>query len=189
MRDLVYYVATTLDGFIAREDGSFNEFPWDEEFGAYLLEHFPETFPSHFRQDDAPNRRFDTVLMGRATWEVGEREGITSPYATLKQYLFSRTLERSPDEAVTLVSSEALDRVRELKEMDGKSIWLCGGSDLAGELHAAGLVDELILKVNPVVFGRGKPLFGRAVDADRLELRGLQRFGSGHVIMNYGVAT
>ncbi len=187
MRDLVYYVATTLDGFIAREDGSFHEFPWDGEFGAYLMEHFPETFPSHFRQDDAPNRRFDTVLMGRATWEVGQREGITSPYGTLKQYLFSRTLDRSPDEGVTLVATDALARVRELKEMGGQSIWLCGGSILAGELYAAGLIDELILKVNPIAFGRGKPLFGQAVDGDRLALTGLRRFDSGHVIMNYAV--
>jgi dihydrofolate reductase len=188
MRDVVYYVATTVDGFIARTDGSFGEFVWDEAFGSYLLESFPETFPAHLRQGDEPNRRFDTVLMGRATYEIGLREGVTSPYPTMDQYLFSRTLERSPD-AVTLVKSGAVDRVRELKGMEGKSIWLCGGSELAGALYAAGLIDELILKVSPVVFGEGKPLFGRAVDASRLVLGEVKSFESGHLLANYTVST
>lgn len=188
MRDVVYYVATTLDGFIARPDGSFNEFLWDEEFGAHLLECFPETFPAHLRQDREPNRRFDTVLMGRATYEVGLREGVTSPYPSLDQYLFSRTLEQSPDESVTLVTADALDRVRALKTMHGRSIWLCGGSVLAGDLYAADLIDEVILKVNPIVFGTGTPLFGRRVEADRLALREVKRFQSGHLIISYRVA-
>jgi len=187
MRDVVYYVATSLDGFIARPDGDFSDFPWEDEFGAYLLEHFPETFPAHLRTDDAPNRRFDTVLMGRATYEVGQRAGVTSPYPTLKQYLFSRTLDRSPDEAVTLVESDALEHVRELKRADGKAIWLCGGSVLAGALYAAGLIDQLVLKVNPIVLGTGIPLLGQAVSADRLELRGVKRFESGHMIADYRV--
>lgn len=187
MRNLVYYVATTLDGFIARSDGTFGEFPWDEEFGSYLLESFPETFPAHLRPAEGANQRFDAVLMGRATYEVGLREGVTSPYPTLDQYLFSRTLEQSPDESVTLVGDGAVERVRELKEMEGRSIWLCGGSVLAGDLFAAGLVDELILKVNPVVFGEGKPMFGQPVAAGRLALRDLKRFGSGHVLANYTV--
>ena len=189
MRDLVYYVATTLDGYIAREDGSFADFPWDDAFGAHLLETLPETFPAHLRRDDAPNRRFDTVLMGRATYEVGQREGITSPYPTLAQYLFSRTLERSPDNEVTLVTTDALDQVRALKEMDGGDIWLCGGAVLAGDLYAAGLIDELVLKVHPVAFGRGIPLFGRTVEAGPLALQDVRHFDSGHAIMTYRVTS
>lgn len=187
MRDVVYYVATTLDGFIARNDGSLSEFPWDEEFGSYLFDHYPETFPAHLRLDEGPNRRFDTVLMGRRTYEVGQREGVTSPYPALNQYLFSRTLDRSPDDSVTLVRADAVERVRELKAMDGQSIWLCGGSELAGGLYAADLIDELILKVNPVVFGDGKPLFGRTVAADRLTLGETKSFESGHVILHYTI--
>ena len=185
MRDVVYYVATTLDGFIAREDGSFGEFPWDDQFGAYLLDHFPETFPSHLREEQGPNRRFDTVLMGRATYEVGQREGVTSPYPTLDQYVFSRTMDQTPDDAVTLVKTGAVERVRELRAGKGKSIWLCGGSMLAGSLYAADLIDEIILKINPIVFGEGKPLFGQVVGANRLALAEVRRFESGHVILNY----
>lgn len=51
MRPVVYFVATTLDGFIAREDGSFDAFPWDDEYGAELFASFPETIPVHIRGD------------------------------------------------------------------------------------------------------------------------------------------
>lgn len=188
MRDLVYYVATTLDGFIARPDGSFAEFPWDDTFGGHLMAHFPETFPAPYRPPGVPNEHFDAVLMGRATYEVGQREGLTSPYPTLDQYLFSRTLEESPDEAVTLVTSDAAKRVRELKAEEGKAIWLCGGAALAGDLHAAGLIDRIIVKVNPIVFGEGIPLFGRSVQATPLVLGEVKRFDSGHLIVDYRVA-
>jgi dihydrofolate reductase len=105
----------------------------------------------------------------------------------VKQYLFSRTLDCSPDKAVTLVQSDALEHVRELKRADGEAIWLCGGSVLAGALYAAGLIDQLILKVNPIVLGTGIPLLGQAVSADRLELRDIKRFDSGHLIADYWV--
>jgi dihydrofolate reductase len=187
MRKLVYYVATTLDGFIARGDGSLGEFPWDDDYLADLLTRFPETFPAHLRSDDAPNRRFDTVLMGRKTYEVGLREDVTSPYPTLDQYVFSRTLDESPDPAVTLVADGAIEIVRRLKGEPGMDIWLCGGSELATTLHEAGLVDGLIIKLNPVVFGAGIPLLARPVPARPLALKHQHAYASGHVILTYAV--
>ncbi len=83
MRELVYYIASTLDGFIAHVDGSFDGFPWDDEYGTDLFASFPETIPAHLQgAKGAPddNKWFDTVLMGRKTYEVGLREGITNPY-------------------------------------------------------------------------------------------------------------
>src|SRR5690606_32914308 len=100
MRELIYYVASTLDGFIAHEDGSFEGFPWDDAYGADLFASFPETIPAHLREGQstrAGNKYFDAVLMGRKTYEVGLQEGITSPYPTLEQYVFSRTMKESPD--------------------------------------------------------------------------------------------
>ncbi len=190
MRDLVYYIATTLDGFIARQDGSFEDFRWDDEFGADLLATYPETFPVHLRGGEfarADNRRFDAVLMGRKTYEVGLREGRTSPYPTLDQYVFSRTMDGSPDAAVALVSESALDVVAELKQESGRAIWICGGSGLATTLFEAGLVDELIIKLNPVVFGAGIPLLGKSLDAQPLDLVKSSAYPSGHVLLNYTV--
>lgn len=187
MRKIVYYVATTLDGFIAREDGSFGEFPWDDDYLADLLARFPETFPTHLRSDDAPNRRFDTVLMGRKTYEVGFREGITSPYPTLDQYVFSRTLGESPHPAVTVLANGAVKTAARLKAEPGMDIWICGGSELATTLHEAGLVDELIIKLNPIVFGAGIPLFARPVPARPLALEHRHAYASGHVLLTYAV--
>jgi dihydrofolate reductase len=190
MRALVYYVAATLDGYIAHEDGSFGGFPWDDAFGAALLAAFPETFPAPMRGDGATragNKHFDAVLMGRKTYEVGLREGLTSPYSTLDQYVFSRTLQESPDAAVTLVAEDAAEVVRRLKQGPGKDIWLCGGADLASTLLEAGLLDRMIVKLNPVLFGAGIPLFAGAVPQTALALTGSTNYDSGHVILHYDI--
>jgi dihydrofolate reductase len=73
------------------------------------------------------NRWFDTVLMGRKTYEVGLKDGFTNPYAHLRQYVFSRTMETSPDAAVTLVREDAIAQVKALKAEDGKDIWALRG--------------------------------------------------------------
>src|SRR5690606_28939875 len=109
----------------------------------------------------ADNRVFDTVLMGRKTYEVGSTAGFTNPYPTLKQYVFSRSMPESPDPQVQLVRERAPETVGHLKEAQGKDIWLCGGAELASTLMEAGLIDCLIIKLNPVVFGAGIPLFAR----------------------------
>lgn len=189
-RELVYYVATTLDGFIARDDGSLRGFVWDAEFVAALFKLFPETFPAHLRKDlgdPVPNKAFDAVLMGRRTYEVGLQEGITNPYPTLDQYVFSRTMDADPDENVELVSEDASSAVEELKHQRGKAIWLCGGSELATTLYEAGLIDRLIVKLNPVVFGSGIPLFSAEIDPATLKLKDNKVYPSGHVLLDYEI--
>ena len=167
---LTYYVASTLDGFIAREDGSFSDFPFDEE----LIADFFATIET-----------FGTVLMGRKTYDVGLRAGKTSPYPSLRQIVFSRSMEKSPDPDVELVRDGALDRIRALKEEAGAGIWLCGGGHLATQCLEAGLIDELVLKLNPIVFGRGIPLFDKSVNVGTLELTSKKTYASGIVQMHY----
>ena len=190
MRELVYYVACSLDGFIAREDGSLNGFSWDDDYLSQLLESFPETFPAHFRGTEATraeNKLFDAVLMGRKTYETGVQEGVLSPYPTLDQYVFSRTLGERSDRQVELISDGAVEFVKELKQRSGKAIWLCGGAGLAAALFGAELIDRLILKVNPVLFGQGVPLFAGVTGETGLELVESRTFESGHVLLDYRV--
>jgi dihydrofolate reductase len=190
MRELVYYVAVTLDGFIAHPDGSFDKFPWDAGYGADMAATFPETLPAHLRPAEhrsLENRWFDAVLMGRNTYEVGLKEGFSSPYPTLRQYVFSRSYHESPDPQVTLVSGDAAEAVQTLKQEDGKAIWLCGGSALASTLLMAGLIDRLILKLNPVVFGAGIPLFAPVVTQVLTDLTDHKRYPSGHMVLHYRV--
>lgn len=190
MRELKYLVACSVDGFIAAEDGSIDAFVNAEDYFTELFKSFPETCPGHLRQAlgvRAENRHFDTVLMGRNTYEPGLEIGLTSPYPTLDQYIFSTTMEESPDEEVTLVSEEAAGLARELKDESGKDIWLAGGATLAASLFSEGLVDELMLKVNPVVLGSGIPLFSANVDRTCLELAGSETYSGGVTLLRYGV--
>lgn len=192
MRDLIYYIATTLDGFIAHEDGTFAGFPWDDKFGADLFANFPETFPAHLRDDkgkQADNKWFDVVLMGRKTYEVGLQEGVTNPYPTLSQFVFSRTLRESPDENVTLITKNAIQTVKSLKQKSGKAIWLCGGSDLASTFLEANLIDKLIVKLNPVIFRSGIPLFSKGIKQTSLKLTDSKVYKSGHVLLYYQLKT
>jgi dihydrofolate reductase len=190
MRRLVYYVACTLDGFIARQDGSFHEcFLFEGEHFPGLFRRFPETFPAHLRQRlgiAGEAQRFDAVLMGRHTYEVGLREGITSPYAPLRQYLVSRTMLVSPDETVELFGGDPLDLVRRLKTQPGKDIWLCGGSQLASAV--AGEIDELILKINPFLIGQGIPLFQAPTGVLAAKLIEHTAYPNGFVLARYSLA-
>ena len=188
MRELVYYIATSVDGFIARKDGSFGDFPWDDEFGAYLLESFPETFPGHLRPgpvERSGNRRFDAVVMGRKTYEVGLSEGIISPYPTLDQYVFSTTLEKATDPSVQVLAEDPVERVARLKEEEGLPIWICGGGRLASTLFAGELVDRVIVKLNPIVLGDGIPMICGVIPTLRLRLVDTRPFPSGHVVLEY----
>lgn len=185
-RKLVYYVACTVDGFIARDDGSFDWALSKGEHFADLVEKFPETFPANWRRAlgvSAYARRFDTVLMGRKTYEVGLNQGITSPYAPLRQFVVSRSLPDLPDSAVHVYRGSPLELVRQLKAEDGKDIWLCGGGRLAAGVFTE--IDELILKINPVLIGSGLPLFAGAAGTQRATLIEHQSYPNGFVLARY----
>ena len=190
MRELKYFVACSVDGFIAGEDGSLDAFVDDGGYFAELFASYPETCPGHLRETlgvRGENRHFDTVLMGRKTYEPGLEVGLSSPYPTLKQYVFSSTMEESPHEDVTLVSEDAAGLIRELKMGPGKDVWLAGGSTLAASLFSEGLVDELVLKMNPVVLGSGIPLFSGDVDSTGLELADGETYSGGITLLRYRV--
>lgn len=170
MRTIKYYVAISLDGFIAHDDGSFNGFLWDDQVVADFFESF---------------NWFDTVLMGRKTYEVGLSEGKTNPYPMMKQYVFSKTMTESPDKNVELVSKKGIELVQTLKQKPGSAIWLCGGSDLASTLFTENLIDEIILKVNPVLFGSGIPLFSNKIRLTNLELTNSKIYSNGTVLLFY----
>ncbi len=186
MRNLVYYVACSVDTFIAHPDGSFSGFLFTGPQMDDLVRDFPETVPSHMRaglKDET--RYFDTVLMGRKTYEIGLAEGVTSPYHTLRQLVVSRSITESPDPAVELVREEPLELVRTLKQEAGKDIWLCGGGELATALFPE--IDALILKVHPFVMGEGIPLFSSKVTQTPLTLTESKVYPNGFMRLHYNV--
>jgi dihydrofolate reductase len=189
MRLLTYYVATSLDGYIAGPDGSFDGFLTEGEHIDMILRELPETLPAMLL---APagitprNDHFDTVVMGWNTFAVGLPYGQTDPYPHLRQYVCSQT--HRPDEvggAVCLTREDPIALVRKLKaESSTRDIWLCGGAQLAATLR--GEIDQLVLKVNPVMFGAGIPLFAEAsYQPTTFRLASSRTFASGVMINRY----
>ncbi|MEY2242469.1 dihydrofolate reductase family protein [Streptomyces sp. BF23-18] len=172
MRKLVHYIATTLDGFIAGPDGDDptgpNGFwPIPADYIEHLVAEYPETLPVQARQAlavTAEGTRFDTVLEGRRSYDIGRAAGLTDAYPHLRHLVFSRTLAKSPDPAVEVVADDPVATVRELKRQAGKDIWLLGGAELAGSLYTE--IDTLILKIGPLTVGNGIPLFSRKAAFD-----------------------
>ena len=188
MRKLIYYVACSIDGFIARKDGSFADFDMGGDHFADLLDDFPETIPGHLRGQlgvNSANKHFDDVLMGRMTYEVGLDIGVTNPYPHLKQYVVSRSLQVKPDEHVELVRQHPVAFVQKLKNQQGKHIWLCGGGTLAAVLLSE--IDEMILKVNPFVMGSGISLISGSQQKTSLEIRDKKIYSNGFMLLHYAV--
>lgn len=188
MRELKYFVASSIDGFIAAKDGSFGFFPMSGDHIDDIVRSFPETLPAHARTAlgvHAENRWIDTVLMGRKTYEVGLPFGATSPYPHLRQYVFSRTMEKSLAPDVELVRTDPLPFVRALKQQPGGAIWLCGGGALASALLPE--IDELILKLNPILLGAGIPLFAEGLSPTRLTRTSIKTYESGVTFLHYRI--
>lgn len=153
----------------------------DEEFVAFVKAEYPETLPTHVRRalgiDDLPNKRFDTIIQGRGSYDVALKEGITSPYAHLREYVASSTLKESPDPNVEIIADDLVGKVRELKAEDGEfGIYLCGGSKIAGELLDE--IDELVVKTYPMVYGAGMPMFGSGLAISEFTLESVRTFGN-----------
>ncbi|MCX6407317.1 MAG: dihydrofolate reductase family protein [Propionibacteriales bacterium] len=182
MRELVYYVAVSIDGFIADTAGGFEAFMVGGDHDAVVLQEYADALPAHAHAALGtlpPRTRFDTVVMGWNTLLPALDAGIASPYPHLRQVVASRR-GRTVDPAISLVR-DPLACVRDLKAADGLDVWLCGGGELAGALLPE--IDRLVLKRHPVVLGAGIPLFGRVdVEATRFTPTRLRPFESGVVV-------
>ncbi|MFD8230960.1 dihydrofolate reductase family protein [Streptomyces sp. NPDC059696] len=193
MRKLVYYIATTLDGFIAGPDGAdptgpAGFWPIPADYIDYLVAEYPETLPVQARAAlsvTAEGTHFDTVLEGRRSYEIGLKAGIDDAYPHLRHLVFSTTLTEAPAPAVELVADDPVEKVRQLKQEDGKDIWLLGGAELAGALYSE--IDRLVLKVAPLTIGTGIPVFSHkaAFDPRGWELTGHTVLDSGAAFVSY----
>jgi len=160
MRTVTYGAACSLDGFIAPPDGSMDWLHFSRDVQQFMAEYWAS---------------IDTILMGRKTYDVamamggaggGGSSGITT-------YVFSRTLT-SVGKGAHLVSEDAGEFVRQLKEQPGKGICVMGGGELAQSLLAAGVIDEVGMNTHPILLGSGVPLFrdpGRRVSLELAESR------------------
>ncbi|QHC63018.1 dihydrofolate reductase [Rathayibacter festucae] len=177
MRDLVYYIAASLDGCIADPAGDVSAFPTAPETLADLFERYPETCPAHLRAAlgvTASPRRFDTVLLGRRTHAPAVDAGLVDgAYPHLRQIVVTHGRLPTSDRVETM-AGDVRAQVAALKREPGRDVWLCGGGDLAAQL--IGEIDEIQVKISPLLLGAGVPLFGglpQPVALEAVELRAL----------------
>src|SRR5262245_49832952 len=179
MRKLVYHVATTLDNYIAHEDGSIGGFA-DFAEGDHVTDYLESL------------KEYDTVVMGKATYEFGYQFGLQPgqpAYPHMQHYIFSKTLkfDTPPDQKVKIVHKDELEVIRQLKEENGTDIYLCGGGAFAGFLAEHDLIDELRIKLYPLVFGKGIRLFGNSTCAVNLSLISSKVYRTGAMLITYQV--
>jgi len=181
MRKVVYWVHTSVDGFIAGPNG---EFDW------------PAMGPELSAHSDALNERVDTFLYGRVVWELMSGYWPTADqisdhphdlkfaqvWRKMPKVVFSRTLTEAGWGA--RVAADAESALRELKAQPGKDLLLTGGAGLAASLAGLDLIDEYQVVVHPVVLGGGKQLFPLSARFD-LELAETWTFDGRAVLLSY----
>lgn len=170
MRQLRYGVAMSLDGFIAGPNG---EYDW-------IMPDSGIDFAAIFAQ-------FDTLLMGRKTFEVAWTRAAAWPDLGHRWVVASSTLKPEEHPRVTVLKSNIPQAVAELKAQPGKDIWLMGGGVLFRSLLDAGLVEGINVSVMPVLLGSGTPLLpeGRRWS---LHLEQSKALPSGVLMLSYSIA-
>jgi len=170
LRRVRYAVAASLDGYIAGPKGEFDWIVPDPDFD----------FPALLDQ-------FDTVLLGRRSYEITLIPGAPPWPPGIRVYVFSRTLRQRDHPGVALVAERAEEAVTTLRAEPGKDIWLFGGGSLFRSLLEAGLVDTVEVAILPVLLGGGIPLLPPPVREARLKLTGHKVSKAGRVSLKYAV--
>jgi len=182
MRKVTLGLANSLDNFIARKDGGFDWLHWSKEV-AQISAKFMKTV--------------DTLLIGRKTYDGMLRYGQTS-YPGAQNYVFTRSKKtvaalkknlatKKADQNVDVISEDVARFVRKLKRKKGKGIVVFGGGELAKSLFEAGLIDEIVLNIHPVLLGSGIPLFHEMKQQIDLELLDCKVLKGGYQAVTYRV--
>ena len=169
MRRIRYVVAMSLDGFIAGPNGEADWIIMDRaiDFGALFSQ-------------------FDTILVGRRTFEPMAREGrATMP--GMKTVVVSSTLRQQEFPGVTIIAENAERHIASLRAESGKDIWLFGGGELFGRLLKFGLVDGVDVAVIPVLLGGGIPFLPPPADRTSLRLTDYHVYPTGIVSLQYSI--
>jgi len=150
MPKIIVYIATSLDGYIAREDGSIDWLPESAESGY-----------------DKFYKSVDTVILGKTTYNQVLTFG-EYPYKDKKSFVFSRTNQNNDENAEFV--SDVTKFVKDDFPGAGENIWLVGGTKIIESFLKLGVVDEIIITKIPVLLGKGIPLFKNIENETKLEL-------------------
>lgn len=174
MRNIILYIAASLDGYIARDDHSLDWLPTPD--AAQNLDYgYTEFFDS-----------IDTTIMGKRTYDIVRQHGVENPYPDKKNYVFTRSARHLSTDDIEFVSGDVISFTQSLKAQKGKDIWLVGGGDLNTLFLNYDLIDRIILAVIPTVLGGGIPLFARGGRETQFRLANAQHWTeTGVVQMTY----
>jgi dihydrofolate reductase len=181
MRNVFLFMMVTLDGFFEGPDHSIDWHNVDKEFNDFAIDQLNEV---------------DTLLFGRVTYEGMARywptpiarendPAVAEKMNALPKIVFSRTLDRAEWTNSRLVKENIAEEISKLKQQPGRDLAIFGSANLTMSLLQMGLVDELRLMVNPVVLGKGKPLFEDIHERLNLKLIKTRVFRSGNVLLCY----
>lgn len=173
MQKIIYYVASSLDGYIAGQNDDISQFIFQGKGVEKYL---------------ADLKDFQTVIMGRRTYEFGYQFGLKpgqAAYPNMEHHIFSNSLKIENLADSVHIESISIARVKEIKDHADTDIYLCGGGEFAGWLLDHGLIDELKLKLNPITLGDGIKLFGKSKTKLKWELTERESFEDGLQILTY----
>lgn len=175
MARIIYYVASSIDGFIAGENDDISDFAaGGKGVDKYL----------------ADLQNFRTVIMGRRTYEFGYRFGLEPgkpAYPHMEHFIFSDSMKIENLAETVHIEKKSIDRIKEIKESTQSDIYLCGGGEFAGWLLDNGLIDQLKLKLNPIILGNGVRLFGNSQTKAKWNLKETESFEDGLKILTYDI--
>ncbi|WP_342245481.1 dihydrofolate reductase family protein [Pseudomonas sp. OTU5201] len=168
---LIYYVAASLDGYIARPDGRVDWLKPIEEAGD---DHGYQAFYDSI----------DGLLMGRVTYETVLAFGGDWPYPSKPCTVLTGSDLAQAASDVRICHDAPTQAIEQMAADGCKRIWLVGGGSLAGTCYSAGLLDELVVSFIPHLLGAGIPMFATGLER-RLQLREQRSFPTGVVQLHY----
>jgi dihydrofolate reductase len=170
MKKIRYAVAMSLDGYIAGPKGEAGWIVMDPEVN------FAELWA-----------QFDTLLMGRRTYEAAAARLGEAAFEGMKTVVVSRTLRPSDHRKITIVPELNQEQMQALRAQSGKDIWLMGGGELFRVLLELRQVDTVEVSIMPVLLGTGVALLPPPAQQAKLKLSGHRVYRSGIVSLVYEV--
>ncbi len=175
MNKIVYYVATSLDGYIAGENDDISMFVSSGKG----VEQYMEDLGT-----------YESTIMGRKTYEFGYKYGLKPGYPAythMDHFIFSNELSFEDQHEQVHVCQMDMEKVKQIRASSSTDIYLCGGGEFAAWLLEGEQIDTLKLKVNPILLGKGVKLFGPSKKPYHLELTDSESYDDGLLINTYNI--
>jgi dihydrofolate reductase len=185
MRNLIFFMHASLDGFVAGPNGEMNWIKIDEEMFDFVA---------------TMTANADTALYGRVTYEMmqnywpnaGQKPNASKHdrehsawYNKVSKVVLSRTLDEKELENTRVLSDHLSENIKEIKKQEGKNILIFGSPRASHSLLSEGLIDEFWIFVNPILLGKGMPLFKGIKDTTKLQLQESKTFNCGVIGLHY----